>query len=43
MVCDEVVEIVIVPDPLFLITYSLPDIPTAVGKVTVKVPEQSTK
>ena len=34
---------VIVPDPLFFITYILPDIPTEVGKVTVNVPEQSTK
>ena len=34
---------VIVPLPLFLITYIFPAIPTAVGKVTVKVPSHSIK
>ena len=42
MVCEDVPETVIVPTPLFLITYNLPEFPTEVGKVTVNVPLQST-
>ena len=39
MVCDIVVLTVIVPLPEFFTTYNLPAIPTAVGSVTIKVPE----
>jgi hypothetical protein len=38
MVWLEVVARVIVPVPEFFILYILPVMPTAVGKVTVKVP-----
>jgi hypothetical protein len=43
IVCEDVVFTVIVPEPLFLTTYILPAIPTAVGNVTEKVPLQSIK
>ena len=39
MVCEDVVSIVVTPDPLFFIMYTLPALPTAVGSVTVNVPE----
>ena len=40
IVCALVVASVIVPDPLFFIMYIWPLAPTAVGKVTVNVPEE---
>ena len=39
IVCDDVVSTVITPLPLFLTTCILPAIPTAVGSVTLKVPD----
>jgi hypothetical protein len=43
MVCEDVVSTVKVPEPLFLMTYILPAIPTAVGNVIVNVPSPSIK
>ena len=39
MVSDPLASTVIVPVPLFLIIYTLPFIPGAVGRFIVKVPE----